>query len=199
MDYLSKAKELRKKVPIPIMEAIDMLKKNDSDLALCEQIFKNNKILEICQQTGCSEAMAWQRFTDLRFDTAKTVRSIQEELYDRQYQKPIFLTREKLDMIYEWLKCENFEGLDAVLASENFETVIDVLRQMKNMTPLYKALVKAHERYIFYFEKHDLNVEEYVKRTNYLRMDKVYDECRKVFEMNIGIFERELERHDRNI
>lgn len=64
MDYLSKAKELRKKVPIPITEAIELLKKNNSDIELCEQIFKDSKILEISQQAGCSEEMARQRFTE---------------------------------------------------------------------------------------------------------------------------------------
>ena len=203
MDYLSSTKELRKKVPISITEAIDLLKKNDRNLVLCEQIFKDNRILEICQQTGCSEEMARQRFADLNFDTIKTIHSIREELYDKQYKKPNFLTREKLEIIYEWLNFENFEGLDVALASKNFETVIEVLKQMENMTPMYETLTRAHERYNLYFEKYFENfggdVEEYIKRTNSLRKDKVYDDCRKNFEMNIEILERELERYNRNI
>ena len=203
MKYLSEAKELRKKVPISITEAISLLKENDRDLVLCEQIFKDNKVLEICQQTGCSAEMARQRFTELKFDITKAIHSIREELYDKQYKKPDFLTREKLKIIYEWLKLENFEGLDVALASKDIEIVIEVLQQMENMTLMYEALARAHERYNRYIEKYfenfGGNVEEYIKRTNSLRKDKVYNECRNIFEVNIETFERELERHDRNI
>ena len=85
MEYLSKVKELRKKVPIPITVAINLLKQNNGDLALCEQSFissKNsgisNTILEICQQTGCSEEMARQKYIKSQFDSVRAVRSIQQ-------------------------------------------------------------------------------------------------------------------------
>lgn len=83
MDYLSKVKELRKRIPIPITEAMELLKKNNGDIVLCEQIFIDSNILEIRRQTNCSEEMARQRYREHQFDIAKTIGIIRKELYDK--------------------------------------------------------------------------------------------------------------------
>jgi hypothetical protein len=207
MDYLSSVKELRKRVPISITEAIELLKKHNNDIELCEQIFKDNNILEICRETNCSEEIAKQRYVNFKFDIARTIQSIREELYDKQYKEPDFLTyekldiltREKLDVFYEWLRFENYETFETALVSYGFETIIDILKQMENLTQVYIALKTARERLDIYMEEKDGSVKDYVGRVNALRTDKVYCESQEVFELNRYLLERELDRHDRNV
>ena len=152
MEYLSKAKELRNKVPIPLIEAINLLKQNNCDSVLCEQIFINNRISEIRQQTGCSEKVVRQKYIEAQFDVARTINSIREkpyDSYDRQYKIPDFLTLEKIHIIYQWLDFLCNERFWSLI--DGYETIINVLKQMDNMTPIYDALVKAPEKYNHYF------------------------------------------------
>ncbi|WP_427875455.1 hypothetical protein [Flavobacterium sp. MMS24-S5] len=44
-------KILRSKISIPLVKAIQLLKKNNNDVALSEQDFHNENIREICEKT----------------------------------------------------------------------------------------------------------------------------------------------------
>lgn len=60
--------ELRKILPIPMGEAIQLLKENDNDIEKCAYLFIAKSIKEIQTLTGCDEAMANQYYKAEKYD-----------------------------------------------------------------------------------------------------------------------------------
>lgn len=72
-------KAFRKKTPISIKEAIELLNKNNGDLAACEKEFHRNKIDEISKITACEKAKAKKFYEQFNFNKEKAIRNINEE------------------------------------------------------------------------------------------------------------------------
>lgn len=103
-------------------------------------------------------------------------------------------TREKLDIIYEWLEFEDWENLEVALETAYFESVLEELKQMENQSPIYTALKTARERLDLYKANHEEKSEDYVKRINTLRHDSIYIQCKTTFEQNKEHLKKELDK-----
>ena len=73
MNLLEKVKELRNRISIPMKKAIELLKKNNGDILLCETEFRNMNIAEICDRTMCGEELVRKTYKECGFDTEKTI------------------------------------------------------------------------------------------------------------------------------
>jgi len=76
-------KILRSKISIPLAKAIQLLKKNNNDVALSEQDFHNENIREICEKTECKEEIAKKEYQICNRDVTKAI--------ERINQKPIII------------------------------------------------------------------------------------------------------------
>lgn len=73
---LEKIKSLRNKIAIPLDVAIELLKKHNDDISICEQEFHNNNIKEICKTTDCDQATARRNYISCNYDKIKTIEKI---------------------------------------------------------------------------------------------------------------------------
>lgn len=85
---INKVKELRTLLPIPINEAMQLLKDNDGDIEKCVYLFKAKAIRDICDLAGCDAEIAQQHYETEKYDFNRTVSSIREAIYDQNY-KPV--------------------------------------------------------------------------------------------------------------
>lgn len=107
-------------------------------------------------------------------------------------------TKEKLDIIYEWLEFEDWENLEVALETVDFETVLEVLKQMDNQSTIYTALKTAQERLDVYKTNCDKSLQDYAKQVNTLRRDSIYIECKRIFKQNKELLKKELNKHIQN-
>lgn len=72
-------KILRSKISIPLAKAIQLLKKNNNDVALSEQDFHNENIREICEKTECEEEIAKKEYQICNRDVIKAIEKINQK------------------------------------------------------------------------------------------------------------------------
>lgn len=123
-------KLLRSKISIPLDKAIQLLKKNNDDVALSELDFHNENIIEICKKTNCDEEMARKDYQICNYDAAKTIERINQKVVviatgnNPDSKIGFILWPENAEV--EFYKTEKRN--DAFISSEDFEIVLDVFQ-----------------------------------------------------------------------
>lgn len=123
-----KLKILRSKISIPLNKAIELLKKNSGDVALSEQSFHTENIIEICKATECDEQTAQKEYQICNCDVTKAI--------ERINHKPVVIGTGKFQDskigFALWPEDENGEFYktakrnDAFIAEEDFDLVLEV-------------------------------------------------------------------------
>jgi hypothetical protein len=201
MNYRDQLKELRKRVPISIQEALNLLVVNQGNVDLVENLFIEQCINTICQQTSSSKDLALSRFKEQKYDLAKAISSIKEEQDDSTYIQPPFFTKDKLSVVRDWLDIEEGEGLYVALDNQQFDVVIKTLEQISIMPEFVEALkaIKKRQQAILAEYNNLEDIKEYIKYSNQLRSDSAYKNCEELIEQKGYIINRELFRHIKNV
>lgn len=79
MEYKAQVKELRKRIPIPVQEALAGLKATQGNVDFVERAFIEKCLATICGQTNVASEEALNRFKEQKYDLNKTISSIREE------------------------------------------------------------------------------------------------------------------------
>lgn len=74
-----KIKILRTKISVPLNIALQLLKKNNGNIELCEQEFHENNIQIICNETECDYETAKKNYEVSNFDILKAVERINQK------------------------------------------------------------------------------------------------------------------------
>lgn len=74
-----KIKSLRKKLSIPLKEAIELLKKHNGNIEACEKEFHDEKINEICEAVECDKDKAKNTYEKFNFNKEKAIKEINNE------------------------------------------------------------------------------------------------------------------------
>ncbi|KUJ60608.1 hypothetical protein AR687_16385 [Flavobacteriaceae bacterium CRH] len=74
-----KIKILRSRISIPLNIALQLLKKNNGDIELCEQEFHGNNIQTICTKTECDYQTAKDNYEICDYDIIKAVEKINQK------------------------------------------------------------------------------------------------------------------------
>ncbi len=196
-----KIKELRTLIPIPMGEALTLLKENDGDVQKCFEIFKAQSIQNICAQTGCNRDMADEYYKAEKYDFNRTISMIQEAIYDANYKPIEGLTDGDLRATAAWLRFMGEEGFDAAIESKQLETAIEVFGLISSLNK-YGELLKDTKRakdIIFEGYTETDSIEEFVKRNNKLDDVAVFQQTSQLLPLSITTIEKELSRHLRNI
>jgi hypothetical protein len=129
---IQKIIELRKRLPISLTEAKELLAETD-DLVVCEQIYHQNNIKTIQRITQCEEVTANKFYTITKFDVEKAIQKIHEQL--------VFFTatpNEPLEKIGYVLWEEN-KGLDHYITSRD-KTLFIQSKDFEIVLPIFESV-----------------------------------------------------------
>ncbi|WP_165020625.1 hypothetical protein [Dysgonomonas sp. ZJ279] len=196
-----KIKELRKIVPVPMGEAMQLLKANNGDVALCAALFKAKSISEICELTGCEPKMAAAYYEAERFDFNRTVSSIRDALYDKNYKAIEGLTKENLRIVLQWLGVVESDDFAVSLDFQQIGTVVETLSLIPALKDIASLVDKAKiaKRSIFEGYTDDMPLDEFVRRHSRLDDNPDFQIAYATIPLKVIVLKEEVLRHLRNL
>lgn len=201
MDYKIKVKALREIMPVPIAEALKLLKENNGDIKLCAEIFKSKSIEYICKETGCTKDMATQFYEKEKFDLNRTISFIREELFDQSYKPISNITLESLNKTRSWIAIVQEKDFTTSLDYTELTTVIQALMAIPSLREIGMALKQAKKikDSIFKGYSDDLSIDEFVRRNVKLDDDIEFQKAYQRISLSSTIIIDEINRHRRNL
>lgn len=193
--------ELRKILPIPMGEAIQMLKDNNNDVEKCVYLFKAKSIKEIQSLTGCDEEMANKYYEAEKYDFNRTVSSIREDLFDKNYTLIEGVTKENISLIYQWLRIIEDKDFGLSLDFWYLNIVLDTLLLIPPLKETAEVVRKAKEAKDTIFEGYSDtdSLDEFVRRHKKLDDNEEFQKADRIVSLKLTIIREELMRHARNL
>lgn len=201
MDYKIKVKALREIMPVPIAEALKLLKENNGDIKLCAEICKSKSIEYICKETGCTKDMATQFYEKEKFDLNRTISFIREELFDQSYKPISNITLESLNKTRSWIAIVQEKDFATSLDYTELTTVIQALMAIPSLREIGMALKQAKKikDSIFKGYSDNLSIDEFVRRNVKLDDDIEFQKAYQRISLSSTIIIDEINRHRRNL
>ena len=193
--------ELRKILPIPMGEAIQMLKDNDNDVEKCVYLFKAKSIKEIQSLTGCDEEMANKYYEAEKYDFNRTVSAIREDLFDKNYTLIEGVTKENISLIYQWLRLIEDKDFGLSLDFSYLNIVLDTLLLIPPLKETAETIPKAKDAKDIIFEGYSDtdSLDEFVRRYKKLDDSEEFQKADRIVNLKLTIIREELMRHARNL
>lgn len=196
-----KIKELRKHVPIPMGEALRLLKENGGDVEICVYLFKASCVKQIMEQTGCDEKMATEHYETEKLDLNKAISSVRETLFDANYTTTENVTIENIKKVHQWLNTLEDKDFITSLDYKFLPDVILTFASLPNMKEVGEMVSRAKAIKDEYFKGYTDtdSMEEFIRR------NKLLDDNEEIFKINdtmllkITLIDKELSRHLRNL
>lgn len=198
--YITELKELRKRVPIPIEEALKHLIMFDGNVDKVQQLYEEESIKTVCQNTNCTEHEAQEELVYFKYDITKSIYYIIEKQYDAQYIPNSKITIAKLNVLKDWIIMFHQEDFYGAVSFE-IETIISLFDEIEVLNKVGQHLKITHERKTLFMAdtNGDTNNQIYTSKTNELKQDLIYKASERFVTEHMAIIERELERHLRNV
>lgn len=193
--------ELRKILPIPMGEAMQILKENDNDVEKCVYLFKAKSIKEIQSLTGCDEEMANKYYEAEKYDFNRTVSAIREDLFDKNYIHIEGVTKENISLIYQWLRIIEDKDFGLSLDFSYLNIVLDTLLLIPPLKETAEVVRKAKEAKDTIFEGYSDtdSLDEFVRRHKKLDDNEEFQKADRIVSLKLTIIREELMRHARNL
>ena len=193
--------ELRKILPIPMGEAMQILKENDNDVEKCIYLFKAKSIKEIQSLTGCDEEMANKYYEAEKYDFNRTVSAIREDLFDKNYTLIEGVTKENISLIYQWLRIIEDKDFGLSLDFSYLNIVLDTLLLIPPLKETADVVRKAKEAKDTIFEGYSDtdSLDEFVRRHKKLDDNEEFQKADRIVSLKLTIIREELMRHARNL
>ena len=179
--------ELRKILPIPMGEAMQILKENDNDVEKCIYLFKAKSIKEIQSLTGCDEEMANKYYEAEKYDFNRTVSAIREDLFDKNYIHIEGVTKENISLIYQWLR---------IIEDKDFGLSLDF--SLKETAEVVRKAKEAKDTIFEGYSDTD-SLDEFVRRHKKLDDNEEFQKADRIVSLKLTIIREELMRHARNL
>lgn len=193
--------ELRKILPIPMGEAMQILKENDNDVEKCIYLFKAKSIKEIQSLTGCDEETANKYYEAEKYDFNRTVSAIREDLFDKNYIHIEGITKENISLIYQWLRIIEDKDFGLSLDFSYLNAVLDTLLLIPSLKETAEAIRKAKDAKNIIFEGYSDtdSLDEFVRRYKKLDDNEEFQKADRIVSLKLTIIREELMRHARNL
>ena len=197
----SKIKEFRKMVPVPMNEALELLKANDGDVEKCVYLFKAKSIKEICEQTGCDEHTAAEYYEAEKFDINRAISNIKEAIYDRNYQPIEGVTKENVGNVLQWLRVVEAEDFGLSLDYQLLDKALDTMSLLPSLHAIAVKIKGAKQAKDLIFEGYTDadSLEDFVRRHKKLDDNPDFIEANQIVSLRITVIKDELLRHVRNL
>lgn len=199
-DYKDKIKKVRDAIPAPMSEVLKTLKENDGDVTKSIAIIKKRNIIHICQQTGCTEQEAIKEYNAEKYDLNRTISSIREKIYDRNYKPIKGVTCDNIRSILDWMYTVDKYDFISALSFDKLNIVIDTLSAIPTLAEVASKIKEAQKAkdIILAGEQHMSN-EEFIKQNTILDVHPACIEGSEYYRLKHTIINEEVLRHLRNL
>lgn len=199
-DYKDKIKKVRDIIPAPMSEVLKTLKENDGDVTKSIAIIKQRNIIHICQQTGCTEQEAAEEYHTEKYDLNRTISSIREKNYDRNYRLIEGVTRDNVRSVLDWMHTVDKYDFISALSFDRLDIVINTLSAIPTLTDVASKIKEAKKAkdIILAGEEHMSN-EEFIKQNTILDVHPACIEGSEYYRLKHTIINEETLRHLRNL
>lgn len=201
MSYKEKVKALRELMPIPMGEALELLKENEGNISVSANLFKTRSLEHIQKETGCSAEMANQFYEKEKFDINRTISFIRDELFDLNYKPISNVTLDNLNKTRSWIAIVQEKDFATSLDYIELDIVIQTLHALPVLKDIAANLRKAKKikDSIFKGYSDNLSIDEFVRRNVKLDDDQQFQEAYHRITLSGTIIIDEINRHRRNL
>lgn len=196
-----KIKELRAMLPIPLMEAKQMLEANEGDVEACVYLYMAKAIDEIAKATGCDKEKAEKHYRAENFDINRAISVINDEIYDLNYQPIAGVNRTNLQFVKDWIYLVETENFSYALAYPHLSKAVDTLMLIPKLKDLGVLMNVVRLNYDEIFKNYNDSqpLEEFVRLNRLLDDVSEFQEANVQIPLQILYIKNEISRHWRNV
>lgn len=198
---IEKIKELRTMLPIPMVEAKELLTNNDGDIETCVLLYVAKAIGIITEATGASKEVADRNYRAANFDINRAILNIKDEIYDANYQPIEGVTKESLQITKDWVYNLESSDLGASLSYIHLQEAINTMLLIPDLLKVGQLLQEIKTAYDRIFQGYDdsLPLEDFITRNRQLDEVQAFQVGNQLIPASILNIKNELEKHWRNV
>lgn len=196
----NKITELRAVLPIPLMEAKQLLEANNLDVETCVYLYTAKAIKEITNATGCDSKMAEEYYKREKYDINRAISFINDAIYDENYKPIEGIDHTSLQSIKDWIYLMEKEDFAYSLSYSHLSKTWETMALLPKLQSIGELLQKVKKSYDFIFEGYNsLNsIEDFIKRNRKLDDDVDFQIANEQIPLQLHYIKDEVARHWRN-
>lgn len=193
--------ELRSILPIPLMEAKQLLEANDGDIETCVYLYKAKAIKQIIEATGCDSKKAEYHYQKEKFDINRAISMINDEIYDLNYKTIEGVDKTSLQFVKDWVYVMETENFAYSLSYSYLRKAIETMFLIPKLEEVAKMLQKSKNIYDIIFEGYndDKPLEEFVRLNRKLDDEIDFQVANTQIPLQVLFIKNEVSRHWRNV
>lgn len=193
--------ELRSILPIPLMEAKQLLEANDGDIETCIYLYKAKAIKQIIEATGCDSKKAEYHYQKEKFDINRAISMINDEIYDLNYKTIEGVDKTSLQFVKDWVYVMETENFAYSLSYSYLRKAIETMFLIPKLEEVAKMLQKSKNIYDIIFEGYndDKPLEEFVRLNRKLDDEIDFQVANTQIPLQVLFIKNEVSRHWRNV
>jgi hypothetical protein len=196
-------KELRKMIPVGIVEAKELLETFSADFEKCRTAFIESEIEKLCKLTGESKDLVAKCFFEAEYDINKAIDAIDDFVYDRNFPSlKLKSTKHDLNMVDAWLLTIESHGFMNSLQTADFDSIVLVVKEI-GLVDFSSQLDSAYQ---FLVEKEisfrELEEEALIDAVENLKKSPEYQTVLEAYRVNVLLnpdFFKVLKRLRKNV
>lgn len=196
-----KIKELRTMLPIPIIEAKQMLTEHNGDVETCVLLYVAKALRIITDATGASKDVAERHYRAENFDINRAIMTIKDDIYDANYLPIQGIDKNSLQRVKDWLYLMESNDFFVSLSYQKFEGIIATMLLIPELKEIGVLLQEVKSSYDKIFEGYhdDLPMDDFVRRNRELDEVPAFQEAYRVIPSKVLFIKNEIEKHWRNV
>lgn len=196
-----KIKELRTILPIPLLEAKQLLDENGGDIETCVYLYMAKAIKLISDETDYDKQEVEKFYRAEKFDINRTISVIKDEIYDKNYKPIDGLDRNGLQVVKEWLYLIETENFSYALEYKQLDKAIATLSLIPNLEAITKMMLDVKRVYDEIFKNYDHSqpLDEFVRLNRLLDDTPEFQLANEQVPLQLFYIKNEISKHWRNI
>lgn len=196
-----KIKKLRTILPIPLLEAKQLLEENGGDIETCVYLYMAKAIKLISDETGYDKQEVEKFYRAEKFDINRTISVIKDEIYDKNYKPIDGLDRNGLQVVKEWLYLIETENFSYALEYKQLDKAIATLSLIPNLEAITKMMLDVKRIYDEIFKNYDHSqpLDEFVRLNRLLDDAPEFQLANEQVPLQLFYIKNEISKHWRNI
>jgi hypothetical protein len=200
---LEKIQELRKMIPVGMMDAKQFIEESKGDLEKARTLFIEAEIEKLHQLKGEDRTLIAQLFFDEDYDINRTIDKLDDVIFDREFDLKNYETRpHDLNMTDAWLLTVQSFGFMNSLQTADFDSIVLVVKEIG--LPDFANELDVASRYLAEQEVtfRELSEEALIDAVEGLKKSEKFQTALESFKLNVMLnpdFFKILKRMQKNI